>query len=73
MVSIDAMAKCPVCKREALPRAQNKAYPFCSPRCRLVDLGKWLGEEYRVPGPAAGSDDEEPRPDVPPQDDGVDA
>jgi endogenous inhibitor of DNA gyrase (YacG/DUF329 family) len=24
-------------------------FPFCSPRCRLIDLGRWLGEEYRVP------------------------
>ncbi len=41
---------CPVCKRAALPRAQNPLAPFCSERCRLIDLGKWLGEEYRVPG-----------------------
>jgi uncharacterized protein len=24
-------------------------YPFCSKRCRIIDLGRWLGEEYRVP------------------------
>jgi len=36
----------------------NRAFPFCSDRCRLVDLGKWLGEEYRVPGPRAGDGDE---------------
>jgi endogenous inhibitor of DNA gyrase (YacG/DUF329 family) len=41
-------ARCPTCKREALPRAQNPAFPFCSLRCREVDLGKWLGEEYRL-------------------------
>lgn len=40
------------------------AFPFCSFRCQLVDLGKWLGEEYRIPldGPAesmpGGSDEE---------------
>jgi endogenous inhibitor of DNA gyrase (YacG/DUF329 family) len=27
----------------------NKLYPFCSERCHLVDLGRWLNEEYRVP------------------------
>lgn len=27
----------------------NKLFPFCSERCHLVDLGRWLGEEYRVP------------------------
>jgi endogenous inhibitor of DNA gyrase (YacG/DUF329 family) len=40
--------RCPTCKRDALPRAQNPSFPFCSPRCRAVDLGKWIGEEYRV-------------------------
>ena len=28
--------------------------PFCSDRCRLLDLGKWLGEEYRVPAGRPG-------------------
>jgi uncharacterized protein len=36
------------------PRAENRAFPFCSDRCRLVDLAKWLGEEYRIPGPRPG-------------------
>jgi len=28
-------------------------YPFCSRRCRIIDLGRWLGEGYRVPGATA--------------------
>ena len=36
----------------------SEAYPFCSSRCRLVDLGRWLGEEYRIP--AAEDDVEAP-------------
>lgn len=36
------------------PRAGNPAFPFCSPRCKLVDLGRWLGEDYRVPGGPPG-------------------
>ena len=43
-----AAPKCPICRREVLPRAENPDFPFCSRRCRMVDLGKWLGEEYRV-------------------------
>ena len=43
-----AALRCPTCRREVLPRSQNPSFPFCSPRCRAVDLGKWLGEEYRV-------------------------
>ncbi|HEU0034717.1 MAG TPA: DNA gyrase inhibitor YacG [Kofleriaceae bacterium] len=44
--------KCPTC-RAAVQRDGNKHYPFCSERCALVDLGRWLGEEYRVPGDPA--------------------
>jgi len=47
--------RCPICRRPAAPRSENPAFPFCSPRCKLVDLGKWLGEEYRVPGERAGA------------------
>lgn len=41
-------AKCPTCQKPAAARATNPSSPFCSPRCRAIDLGKWLGEEYRV-------------------------
>ncbi len=41
--------KCPNCQKPVAPRAENSSYPFCSRRCRAVDLGRWLGEEYRVP------------------------
>jgi endogenous inhibitor of DNA gyrase (YacG/DUF329 family) len=40
---------CPICRRAAAPREENPAFPFCRERCRLIDLGRWLGEEYRVP------------------------
>ena len=40
---------CPTCRRPAAPRETNRAFPFCSERCRMVDLGRWLGEEYRIP------------------------
>jgi uncharacterized protein len=40
---------CPTCRAAVAPRAKNAAFPFCSERCRLVDLGRWLGEEYRLP------------------------
>lgn len=53
------------------PRAENRSYPFCSDRCRLIDLGKWLGEEYRIPGPRAGDGAEAPsRPGEGREDDG---
>lgn len=43
--------RCPICDKPVEPRPTNRFFPFCSGRCRLVDLGKWLGEEYRIPAP----------------------
>ncbi|HEY4177686.1 MAG TPA: DNA gyrase inhibitor YacG [Kofleriaceae bacterium] len=40
---------CAICRREAI-KDGNKFWPLCSERCHLLDLGKWLGEEYRVAG-----------------------
>jgi endogenous inhibitor of DNA gyrase (YacG/DUF329 family) len=50
--------RCPICDKEARPKKENAAFPFCSPRCKTVDLGKWLNEDYRIP--AEDSVDEEP-------------
>jgi endogenous inhibitor of DNA gyrase (YacG/DUF329 family) len=51
---------CPSCKGLALPHPDNAHAPFCSKRCKLVDLGNWLGETYRIPtDPLSGLLDEE--------------
>jgi len=42
--------RCPICQKENDFFAEPLG-PFCSRRCKLVDLGKWLGEEYRVSEP----------------------
>jgi endogenous inhibitor of DNA gyrase (YacG/DUF329 family) len=34
---------------EGQSTAEWPEFPFCSPRCRSIDLGRWLGEKYRVP------------------------
>lgn len=40
---------CPICKR---PADKSGPYrPFCSARCKEVDLGRWLGEEYKLSRP----------------------
>jgi len=46
---------CPTCRAKVTKdsASPNKLFPFCSERCHLVDLGRWLGEEYRIPGPPA--------------------
>jgi len=35
------------------PKEENEAFPFCSARCRAVDLARWFTGSYRVPGPPA--------------------
>ncbi|MSQ59556.1 MAG: DNA gyrase inhibitor YacG [Betaproteobacteria bacterium] len=49
---------CPHCGRPALFAPSNRFRPFCSERCRLIDLGQWATESYRVP--------EKPDPDSTP-------
>ena len=39
---------CPRCGKET-PYEGNQFRPFCSERCKLIDLGKWASEEYAVP------------------------
>lgn len=43
------MKLCPTCGKP-VEWENNSHRPFCSERCKLVDLGKWVSEEYRVPG-----------------------
>jgi endogenous inhibitor of DNA gyrase (YacG/DUF329 family) len=40
---------CPVCKKKTAWK-DNPFRPFCSERCRLIDLGQWAAEEYRIAG-----------------------
>jgi len=52
------MIKCPICKKEVEIGAPD--FPFCSERCRLIDLGNWASEEYKIPsGPAIPQSEEE--------------
>ena len=38
---------CPIC-RKPTDSTRDPDFPFCSPRCRLLDLGNWADERYRV-------------------------
>ncbi len=51
--------RCPVCKTEFDPAA-SPAKPFCSERCREIDLGRWLGEGYALPHVPDPEADEKP-------------
>jgi len=46
--------QCRICRGPVARRAQH--FPFCSQRCRLIDLGRWLGGEYRIEVPIEGTD-----------------
>lgn len=48
--------KCPQCGGPALYSAENPYRPFCSERCRILDLGAWADETYRIPTPPSSSD-----------------
>lgn len=58
--------KCPICEK-AIPSATSapdgrklinaRFFPFCSERCRMVDLGAWLDGEYRFPAGRQPQDD----------------
>jgi len=45
-----SLIKCPICNRETT-LAADPIGPFCSQRCKLIDLGKWLREDYRISEP----------------------
>jgi uncharacterized protein len=60
---MERVRRCLVCKKPVEPRAKNPAFPFCRLRCRQVDLGRWLGEEYRVPDRPADGDEQPPGAD----------
>jgi hypothetical protein len=40
---------CPRCGAQVAWRPENPYRPFCSKRCKLIDLGDWASEKYRVP------------------------
>ena len=55
--------KCPTCKRAIEWSADNAFRPFCSERCKMVDLGAWFTGERAIPGqPQLSPDDEAPLP-----------
>jgi len=48
---------CPTCKKVVAWIAEEPFKPFCSQRCKLIDLGDWATEAHKIPGPAALSDE----------------
>lgn len=48
--------KCPICKQPVAKHAED--FPFCSERCRLLDLGKWASGQYVVSSALQDASDE---------------
>lgn len=48
----ERIVKCPNCRGPALYGAGNPWRPFCSERCRTMDLGAWASERFRLPAEA---------------------
>jgi endogenous inhibitor of DNA gyrase (YacG/DUF329 family) len=48
--------KCPTCGRKVKVEPPDEFSPFCSQRCRLADLGKWLDGGFRISSPASEED-----------------
>ena len=41
---------CPTCSKELIWSKEEAWRPFCSERCKLIDLGEWANESHRIPG-----------------------
>jgi len=50
---------CPNCRQPAEQGTDNRWRPFCSERCQLADLSRWLGESYVIAGEQADGDEED--------------
>ncbi len=56
--------RCPICKKQV--QSTDPEFPFCSQRCRTIDLGKWASGGYVISSPV--KDSEELIQDLPPED-----
>jgi uncharacterized protein len=52
--------RCPQCSGRAIYDETNAYRPFCSERCRLIDLGAWASDGYAIPGEPAPQQPREP-------------
>lgn len=47
--------RCPICKKAV--KSTDSDFPFCSDRCRLIDLGKWASGDYRISSPVTDAEE----------------
>lgn len=46
----DKTVNCPTCGKNVRWNSESRWRPFCSERCKLIDMGEWLDEKNRIPG-----------------------
>ena len=47
--------RCPICKKPV--QSTNAEFPFCSARCRTIDLGKWASGSYVIASPVTDAEE----------------
>lgn len=53
-----SLVTCGICRKK-FESTESKSMPFCSERCRQVDMNRWLGERYSFPTTRKGDEDDE--------------
>lgn len=66
MMSSVRTVACPRCGQLSEFSPANKWRPFCSERCKMIDLGAWASENYRIPDTQTPVDENDTDPDKPP-------
>jgi uncharacterized protein len=51
------VVRCPTCSRSVEWTEASRWRPFCSERCRLIDLGAWAAEQHVIPGEVVETED----------------
>ncbi|MFM2478051.1 DNA gyrase inhibitor YacG [Celerinatantimonas sp. MCCC 1A17872] len=54
------LVNCPICHKQCEYSQDNPWRPFCSERCKLIDLGEWANEEKAIPGQSIAEDEDKP-------------
>jgi len=58
-MSTSLSVNCPTCLKQVPWTADNAHRPFCSERCKLLDLGDWAAERFAIPGEPVSPHDEQ--------------
>ena len=59
---MNTVVKCPTCQKQVEWNSTSTYRPFCSDRCRLIDLGEWASEKHAIPDEPLPTTEEFPFP-----------